>query len=139
MGCVCSKRVLPPTEAVGTWSNNNDRFVSIYSDGIIQEAIFVGAQENFERSGPITRWDTIAGVSTVESNPCFCCRFIVNDVQVDTHGRLLWGGAILMREQGPPRNILPCNRVTGGYYSSGNVDKEGHPAWRNRGTFGKDM
>ena len=43
MGCGYSKIVLQPREAVGTWSDNNDRFVSIYSDGIIQEAKFVGA------------------------------------------------------------------------------------------------
>ncbi len=137
MGCTYSITE-PPEEAVGTWSDNNDRFVSIYSDGIIQEAVFAGARWVTERSGPIPRWETIAGVSTVESNPCFCCRFIVNDVQVDTYGRLLWGGAILMREQGPPRNILPVNRVTGGYYGNGNTDKMGHPAWSNRRNFIKD-
>ncbi len=131
MGC-CSSITVPPEEALGTWSNNNDRFVSIYPDGMFQEVSFVNARTTFERSGPTTRWDTTAGVSTIESNPCCCCGCVINDVEIDTSGRLLWDGAILLREPGQPRSIVRGNRKKGGYISRGYRPKESHPAWRDR-------
>ncbi len=138
MGCTNSITA-PPEEAVGTWSDNNDRFVSIHPDGMFQDVKFTGARWVTERSGPITRWETIAGVSTVESNPgCLCCGSVINDVQVDTHGRLLWGAVVLMREQGPPRIIVNDYWEAANIVSRNYTHKASHPAWRDRRNFSND-